>query len=79
MLPGDGKFQPQLTQRECNRLHGVSVTISPISMRFYPANAWYLVAFVTFCQLNAAAAWIPKGCSPTNSVVRSGEMSLVDP
>jgi hypothetical protein len=40
MLPGDGKFQPQLTQREYNGSYGSQVTVAHVSMELHLANGW---------------------------------------
>jgi hypothetical protein len=40
MLPGDGEFQPQLTQREHNGFCNSQVTVAHVSMGFHLANGW---------------------------------------
>jgi hypothetical protein len=40
MLPGDGKLQPQLTQRGYKWFCGSQVTVAHVSMELHLANGW---------------------------------------
>ena len=67
MLPGDGKFQPQLTQLEYNGFCDSQVTFAHVSMALSVANGWYQMAFGNLLQLSAAARILEPRIQPTAS------------